>query len=111
MFFKGDIFCLKKVIKKDLEEVEHFNPKNQCPNVDTYADLPTQPSLCLDEEDIQFEWESLFSPISKALDLEIRKVDIFSLNHFKHFTCFYDSTKNVFVTSFLNKYIFLTLLK
>ena len=110
MFFKGDIFCLKKVIKNDQEEIENFDPNNQCQNLDTYADQLPQPSLC-EDEDIQFEWESLFSPISKALDIEIRKVDIFSLNLYKHFTCFYDSTKNVFVTSFLNKYIFLTLLK
>jgi hypothetical protein len=59
-------------------------------------------------EDLDYEWIYVFTPILKIMESEVKKIDIFSLNLYKYFTMHYDEEKKIAIFSFLNKYVFIS---
>ncbi|KAL4429730.1 hypothetical protein ABPG74_001416 [Tetrahymena malaccensis] len=106
MVYKGDVFCLKK----SKQPYPSDKSKGTC-QVQEDIEPYIRYKLVSYREETLYEWEQLFQSITKQMEFEVRKVDIFSLNLYKYFSLFYDKYKNIIVASFLNKYIFISQLR
>ncbi|KAL4469860.1 hypothetical protein ABPG72_011081 [Tetrahymena utriculariae] len=106
MLYKGDMFCLKKT-------KQPYPVDNQIDTCQVWEGFEPyiRHKLQSYREETLYEWEQVFQSITKQMEFEVRKVDIFSLNLYKYFSLFYDRYKNIIVASFLNKYIFITQLR